>query len=30
MIRMNLIAVAERNSTVGNLSQHLHVTICCL
>ena len=26
MIRMNLIAVAERNSTVGNLSQHWHVT----
>ena len=26
MIHMNLIAVADRNSTVGNLSQHLHVT----
>ncbi len=26
MIHMNLIAVAEKNSTVGNLSQHLHVT----
>ena len=25
MIRMNLIAVAEK-STVGNVSQHLHVT----
>ena len=26
MIHMNLIAVADKNSTVGNLSQHLHVT----
>ena len=26
MIRMNLIAVAEKNATIGNLSQHLHVT----
>ena len=26
MIHMNLIAVADRNSTVGILSQHLHVT----
>lgn len=26
MIHMNLIAVAEKNATLGNLSQHLHVT----
>lgn len=26
MIRMNLIAVAEKNATIGNASQHLHVT----
>jgi hypothetical protein len=26
MIHMNLIAVAEKNSTIGSVSQHLHVT----
>jgi len=26
MIHMNLIAVAEKNSSIGSLSQHLHVT----
>ena len=26
MIHMNLIAVAEKSATLGNLSQHLHVT----
>ncbi|WP_290764140.1 hypothetical protein [Fibrobacter sp. UBA4297] len=26
MIHMNLIAVAEKNSSIGNVSQHLHVT----
>ena len=26
MIHMNLIAVAERNSTIGSVSQHVHVT----
>jgi len=26
MIHMNLIAVAEKSTTVGNVSQHLHVT----
>ena len=26
MIHMNLIAVAEKNSSIGSVSQHLHVT----
>ena len=26
MIHMNLIAVAEKSSTIGSVSQHLHVT----
>ena len=26
MIHMNLIAVAERSSSIGSVSQHVHVT----